>query len=111
MEFMRLSSYDVLTLLLNSMSDLFYRDENISKIIESRIRELAADSRTKQCNIPEHTIFEKMHSHNNKFNILHNMYTPVSIVDGPVIGFVSTLRASYLGSLHDEVSNVRPLHL
>lgn len=109
MEFLRLSSYDVLTLLLNSMDDLFYRDEEISKFIEKRLYELVADPRTKPCHIPEHAIFEKKHAHNKKFNILHEVYTPVRIVDGPIVGFVSTLRASPLGSLYDGVSNVRPL--
>ncbi|MCM2281712.1 MAG: hypothetical protein NDI61_07685 [Bdellovibrionaceae bacterium] len=109
MEFLRLSSYDVLTLLLHSMDELFYRDDEISQVITQRLQELAADPRPRPCVIPAHLICEKMHTHNNTFKIVHNAYAPVQILDGPVVGFVSTLRASYVGSLHDEAPNVRPL--
>ncbi len=108
-EFMRLCSYDVLTLLLNPMNELFFRDESAGEVLLARLKELVDDPRPRPCPVPQHTICEKIDPRNRRFQIAHKMYAGVSIIDGPVIGVVATLRASPMGSLHDEAPNVRPL--
>lgn len=107
-KFLELSSYDLTTLTLQPMHELFHRDAKVQAAINELVTGLVRDPRTKPCNLEPHVLTEIKQRHNRQFKIQNRFISPLQDYSGQVIGFICTLEAKPLGSLYADL-NVLPL--
>jgi len=111
-EFLRLCSYDLLTILVTPMNVLFKRDEEIDALVAQAITRVIQSRQTMIVDVPSHVVTEQLHSHNRQFELKHRFAAPVIKKDeGRIIGFACTLNARLLKSAYADFRNVRPLDL
>lgn len=109
LEFLRLCSYDVITLSTTPLPELFARDEAINQLIFNEAMAAKTEHRTSPFNVPEHELVERLDKHNLVFRIGTKFRTPVFNQGNEVVGFVSTLRAELVGSAYRHSENVVPI--
>lgn len=109
LEFLKKSSYDLLTLLVTPYTELFHREPHIVQRIIERSEEVL---RTATCAVPweveSHVLTERLHSHNRCFRMQMKYVCPVFDMDsGRRVAIATTLRCDLLGSAQDSSVVVR----
>lgn len=110
LEFLRHSSYDLLTLITTPYPLLFYREPRFA---EQVIRKSDAVAKTAKASVPwdieDHLLIERMHNHNRVFRMRMKYIAPVfSLQNGSRVAWASTLQVDCLGSAQDR-NRVVPL--
>lgn len=110
LEFLRISSYDLLTAIVTPFPELFERDEKIGPLLIKRTEEAALkQTSVKVWDIPDHQLTEKLHINKRIFNMKMKYISPIySEIDNSRIAWASTLRATLIGSVFDS-TNVKPI--
>lgn len=110
-EFLKHCSYDLLTVCLTPLQELFEREAGADEMVFIRAREICANSdRTERWNIPDHILIEKMEKHNRVFKLKLGYIAPVTHKStGKRMAWASTLRVERLGSIYQDLTNVTPL--
>jgi len=108
--FLELCSYDLLTLAMSLLNELFCRDQVIEESFHQRILRLPSGPKAAQhWEIEPHVLVEKLESNNRSFQINPGFCAPAFAADGQLVGFASSLRAEPRGSVYAGLSNVAPL--
>jgi hypothetical protein len=110
-EFLKHCSYDLLTVCLTPLNELFEREEGADEIVFQRAREICdSDIICERWNVPDHTLVEKLEKHNRVFKLKLGFIAPVTHkITGKKMAWASTLRVERLGSLYEDLGNVSPL--
>lgn len=106
--FLELCSYDILTLSVTPMDQLFFREPKFRDAINEMCVDLIPNPRTKMCEVEPHVLVEVKEQHNRQFRIENKFITPVFNTNDRVVGFACTIQATPLGSLYAD-SNVVPI--
>ena len=107
-EFLRSSSYDLLTVCVMPYPELFAREEGFEAKILARTTEIIERGHaTEPWNVPNHHLVEKLESHQRKFFLRLGNIAPVySTLTGDRVAWASTIQVANLGSSYQNVPNV-----
>lgn len=110
-EFLKHCSYDLLTVCLTPLNELFEREEGADQQVFDRARQICNETLiTERWNIPDHILMEKMEKHNRVFKLKLGYIAPVRHkITGKCMAWASTLRVERLGSAYQDLANVSPL--
>jgi hypothetical protein len=110
LEFLKKSSYDLLTLLVTPYTQLFFREPHFEKLLMERTGEILATAKgATPWNIEDHYLVERLHNHNRMFRVSLGYASPVFNIDtGHCIALATTMRCECVGS-SQAGSNVSPL--
>ncbi|OQW53396.1 MAG: hypothetical protein A4S09_07290 [Proteobacteria bacterium SG_bin7] len=110
LEFLRISSYDLLFAIATPFPELFERDEEIGPMLIKRTEDVALkQDSVNMWNIPDHQLIEKLHVNKRIFAMKMKYISPVYCeTTGARVAWVSTLRATLVGSAFDD-TNVKPI--
>lgn len=110
-EFLRLSSYDLLTVCVTPYPELFAREQGFDEKILARTQEITKQGlSTEPWNVPNHHLVERLESHQRRFFLNLGHIAPVyNVVTGERVAWASTIRVVNLGSSYQHAENVLPL--
>lgn len=110
-EFLKHCSYDLLTICLTPLNELFEREAGADEMVFGRAREICENATgAERWNIPDHILMEKMEKHNRVFKLKLGYIAPVTHkITGKKMAWASTLRVERLGSIYQNLENVAPL--
>jgi hypothetical protein len=110
-EFLRNSSYDLLTVCTTPYPALFAREQGFEEKILARTKEIIESGEsTESWNVPNHYLVEKLESHHRKFFLRLGHIAPVyNTVTGARVAWASTIQVVNLGSFYQNDPNVVPI--
>jgi hypothetical protein len=108
LEFLRHSSYDLLTVCITPYTVLFYREARYAQLIVDRSEYVAKNEKSVvPWNIEDHILVERLDQRNHTFMMRMGYITPVlSAVTGERVAWASTLQVELIGSTLDCSPNV-----
>ena len=101
-EFLRNSSYDLLTVCVTPYPELFAREEGFEEKILERTREITLNGHnTEPWNVPNHHLVEKLDGRHRKFFLKLGLIAPVyNSNTGERVAWASTIQVVSLGSAY-----------
>ena len=110
-EFMRLCSYDLLTVVTTPLTQLFYREPKFNDRIRERSEEITFGAAgVLPWNVDAHMLVERLGREKNVFNVTMGHAAPVFCgVTGKPVAWVSSLRVKPLGPCADHPGLAVPL--
>lgn len=108
--FLKYCSYDLLTLLTTPYPELYWREERYGDLIAKVSDEVwLTSNEPRKWQVEDHIVFEKQGILNSKFKMRLKYVGPIFRKDGSRFGWISSIQVMPLGSVHDDLGNVRAI--